>query len=201
LFLQSPPPLLLASTSPYRRALLTRLGLPFECVAPGVDETPASGERAAALVTRLARAKAHAVARDRPQAWVIGSDQAAVLGSEAEERILGKPGSAERCRAQLAACSGRAVRFLTAVSLTCESQRKQLEFLDVTTVRYRTLDADSIARYVERDRPEDCAGGVRSEALGIALCEAIESTDPTALVGLPLIRLSELLRQAGFAVP
>ena len=201
MFLKSPPSLILASTSPYRRALLERLKVPFECRAPRADETPIPHERAQDLVVRLARAKAHAISKEEPRAWVIGSDQAAVLGEGSEERILGKPGTSERCREQLSACSGRTVRFLTAVCLVCERSAAQLEFLDVTRVRYRTLDEASIARYLECDRPTDCAGAMRSEGLGIALCDSIDSSDPTALIGLPLIRLASLLRQAGYAVP
>jgi septum formation protein len=192
---------LLASTSPYRRALLSRLGIPFECIAPDTDETPQPRERADALVSRLARAKAHSVGVRHPDAWIIGSDQAAVLGEGDTETILGKPGTIERGREQLAACSGRTVRYLTAVCLRREHPQVQLEFVDVTRVRYRALEMPEIERYLERDRPTDCAGGMRSEGLGVALCESIESSDPTALIGLPLIRLTALLREAGFELP
>ncbi len=199
MFLQTPPALILASTSPYRRALLERLGLSFECRAPGVDEAPHGGETGEALVQRLALAKARAVAAQRPDAWVIGSDQAAVLGAAPHERLFGKPGSRERAVECLQASSGRTLRYLTAVALVRGSECHQM--IDVTRVRFRTLDADSIERYLERDAPFDCAGAFKSEALGISLCEAIESADPTALIGLPLIGVAALLRAAGYPVP
>lgn len=201
MFLQTPPALVLASTSLYRRTLLERLGVPFECQAPGIDEQPHEGEPPAALVRRLALAKASAVAARRPDAWVIGSDQIAVLGEPGAELILGKPGSPARAIEQLRACSGHTVRYLTAVALVRARDDARSEFLDTTHVRFRSLDEATIARYVQRESPLDCAGAFKSEALGIALCAAIETSDPTALVGLPLIELSERLRRAGFAVP
>jgi septum formation protein len=200
LFLKSPPALILASTSAYRRALLERLGLPFRTLSPGVDETPRPGEPAHSLVSRLALAKANAVAAAEPAAWVIGSDQAAIRDGE-PDRILGKPGSVERCIAQLEASSGRVVEFLTAVAVVRHSDGATHQFLDSTRVRFRALDRETIERYVTRESPLDCAGGFRSEGLGIALFEAIESVDPTALVGLPLIRLAATLREVGFAAP
>lgn len=205
MFLQKPAhaagALVLASTSLYRRILLERLGIPFTCHAPRVDEQPGAGEEAVALVRRLALAKAEAAAAHHPDAWVIGSDQAAVLGEPGAEIILGKPGERERAIEQLRACAGRTVRYLTAVALVRARAGARSEFLDITRVRFRPLDAATIVRYVERESPLDCAGAFKSEALGIALCEAIETTDPTALVGLPLIALSEQLRRAGFSVP
>ncbi len=187
--------LLLASTSRYRRELLQRLGLPFECLHPEADETPRADEAVAAMTQRLASAKAEAVARQHRQAWVIGSDQAAELDGQP----LGKPGDAAHAEAQLAAMSGRAVRFHTAVCLchdtTCYTAT------DLTTVRMRRLDAASIRRYIAREQPFDCAGSFKSEGLGIGLFDAIESTDPTALIGLPLIATARLLREAGFEVP
>lgn len=191
------PALVLASTSPHRRRLLERFALPFECVAPGVDETRLPGEPALTLAVRLARAKALTVSRSRPGEVVIGSDQVAVRGEE----LLGKPGDAERCRIQLAASSGRRVEFLTAVCVTGDGGSNCQEHVDRTVVRFRELGAVEIARYVERDRPWDCAGGFKGESLGIALCEHIETVDPTALTGLPLIWLAGVLRSCGYAVP
>lgn len=191
------PRLILASTSAYRRALLERLGLPFDTARPDVDETPLSDETPQALAVRLARAKAEAVLDPgQPDLWVIGSDQVAEL----DEEPLGKPGSTARAEAQLRAMSGREVRFLTAVCLAGPGGRR-LEALDVTTVHFRPLSNGEIARYVDRERPLDCAGSFKSEGLGITLFEAIENRDPTALVGLPLIATARLLREAGFVAP
>jgi septum formation protein len=188
----SPPRLLLASTSRYRRSLLERLRLPFVAEDPAVDETPLPGEAPAALATRLASAKAIAVARRHPAAVVIGADQVA----ECDGAVLGKPGTAERARAQLAGASGRTVSFHTAVALERPGGPGG-RHLDVTRVRFRTLGAEEIARYVALDEPLDCAASFRSEGLGIALFETVESRDPTALVGLPLIWLAAALRAAG----
>lgn len=202
MFLKSPPSLILASTSRYRRGLLERLGVPFSCVAPGVDEASQPNETGLALVTRLARAKATAVALHHPQAWVIGSDQVAVRSeAHGKEAILGKPGSPARCIRQLEDCSGKTLSFITAVAVVKQESGEHREFVDTTRVRYRTLDRATIERYVEREQPLDCAGGFKSEALGITLCESIDSADPTGLIGLPLIRLSALLREAGFELP
>jgi septum formation protein len=202
LFLKSPPPLILASTSRYRRALLERLGVAFSSIAPGVDEAALPGEYGAALVARLARAKAAAVASQHPQAWVIGSDQVAVLApAGGQEVILGKPGTAARCIQQLQQCSGQSLSFITGVSVLQQESGQRFEFIDTTRVRYRSLDLKTIERYVEREQPLDCAGGFKSEALGITLCDSIESVDPTGLIGLPLIRLAALLREAGFELP
>ena len=202
MFLKSPPPLILASTSRYRRALLERLGVPFSCVAPGVDEASLPGETGAALVARLARAKAAAVASQQPQAWVIGSDQVAVLARPGgKEMILGKPGTAQRCIQQLQECSGQTLSFITGVAVLQQESGQCREFIDTTRVRYRTLDSSTIERYVEREQPLDCAGGFKSEALGITLCESIDSVDPTGLIGLPLIRVAAVLREAGYELP
>lgn len=190
------PRLLLASTSPYRRELLSRLRLPFEVARPDVDETPRDGEAPPALAARLAQAKAVAIAGRERDAWAIGSDQVAELGA----RPLGKPGGRDAAIAQLAAMSGRAVAFHTAVALA-HGDGRILAASDTTMVRLRVLSDDEIARYVDAERPFDCAGSFKSEGLGIALFEAIESQDPTALVGLPLIATARLLRQAGFALP
>lgn len=191
----APPRLILASTSAYRRDLLGRLGQPFSCEAPGVDEAHRPGEAPLDLAVRLARLKAEAVAARHPGAIVVGSDQVAVLG----DRVLGKPGTVERCVAQLEASSGREVEFLTAVHVVHGAAAES--HVDRTVVRFRTLDRAEILRYVEADRPLDCAGGFKAESLGIALFEAIESRDPTGLTGLPLAWLSGALRRAGIPVP
>ena len=202
MFLKSPPELILASTSSYRRALLARVYESFECEAPGVDETRREHEGALALVARLALAKARAVAARRPEAWVIGSDQAAVLESgDGEERVMGKPGTAERCAETLRSCSGATVAYCTAVAVVRASDAGAFEFVDMTRVKFRELDEATIARYIARESPLDCAGGFKSEGLGISLCEAIESEDPSALIGLPLIRLCAVLRRVGYRIP
>jgi len=200
LFLKSPPPLILASTSRYRKELLGRLGLSFSCIAPGVDEAAHPGEAPLALVARLAQAKAAAVAVQQVNAWVIGSDQIAVLGASGTE-TLGKPGTEARCLEQLRNCSGRTVEFLTAVAVMRRQDNALIEFIDTTRVTFRILDQSTIERYVAKERPLDCAGGFKSEGLGISLCESIDSADPSALIGLPLIRLSAALRSAGFDIP
>ncbi|MCD7097533.1 Maf family nucleotide pyrophosphatase [Stenotrophomonas sp. MMGLT7] len=189
------PPLILASTSPYRRELLQRLRLTFSCSKPHVDESPLPGEAPRALAARLATAKAAAVAVQAADAWVIGSDQVAEL----DGRPLGKPGTRAAAIAQLEAMSGRSVVFHTAACLMRHG--RALAAADVTTVRLRPLDRNEIERYIDAESPLDCAGSFKCEGLGIALFEAIESRDPTALVGLPLIALSGLLREAGFILP
>jgi septum formation protein len=202
LFLKSPQSLILASTSIYRRALLARVRIPFECIAPGVDETRQAAEDAHALTTRLARAKADAVAMQHPDAWVIGSDQAAVLlDGPRKDHIVGKPGSVRSCVEQLTACSGRTLAFVTAVAVTRHRDGSVTEFVDTSRVIFRDLDQATIERYVALESPLDCAGGFKSEGLGITLCDAIDSSDPTALVGLPLIRLCAVLRGVGFDLP
>jgi septum formation protein len=189
--------LILASTSPYRRQLLARLGLAFDCVAPGADETRLPGEPAADMAVRLARLKAEAVAARHPGAIVIGSDQVALRGTD----VLGKPGTVEKCREQLRQSSGREVVFLTAVHVIDGATGRAESHVDRTTVRFRVLADDEIERYVERDQPLDCAGGFKAEALGIALFERIESVDPTGLTGLPLSWLCGALRRARVPVP
>jgi septum formation protein len=190
------PRLILASTSPYRRELLARLRLPFDVARPEVDETPLPGEAPRALANRLAAAKALAITAHGSDAWVIGSDQVAAMGDAA----LGKPGTREIAQTQLAAMSGRSVDFLTAVCVA-HSDGRHFEALDVTTVRFRDLAPEAIARYIDAEAPYDCAGSFKSEGLGIVLFESIESTDPTGLIGLPLIATANLLRQAGFVLP
>lgn len=193
--LKAQPPLLLASSSHYRAELLARLRLPFAAEAPDIDETPRVGESAEALVARLAQAKAAALRARHPQAWIIGSDQAAVIDTD----IIGKPGSREGAIRQLTAASGRDVRFLTAVSLSTPAGVHGA--LDVTTVRFRTLDRETIERYVDIEPAWDCAGSFKCEGYGITLFEAVDSCDPTALIGLPLISLCRLLREADYPLP
>ena len=192
-----PSPLILASTSRYRRELLARLALPFETAAPDVDETPRAGEAPRELALRLALEKAQAVAARKPQAIVIGSDQVADLHGQP----LGKPGTHERAAAQLARMSGQTVLFHTAVAVVQASRGFAQSSLATVTVRFRTLDAATIERYLLAEQPYDCAGSAKSEGLGIALLQAIESDDPTALIGLPLIRTAQLLRAAGLTLP
>jgi septum formation protein len=187
------PRLILASTSRYRRELLQRLRLPFEVVAPRVDETARPGEAPAALAARLALSKAEAVASRHPDAIVIGSDQVADLDGEA----IGKPLDHECARRQLGRMSGRTVTFQTAVSVVRRETGFASTLLAPVRVSFRELDAAQIEYYLRAEQPYDCAGSARSEALGIALLSSIESDDPTTLVGLPLIRTCALLREAG----
>jgi septum formation protein len=188
-------PLILASTSPYRRALLERLGVPFEVVRPASGEEYLARETPRDRALRLSGAKAKAVALKRPDAVIIGSDQVAALGS----RVLDKPGDAATTRAQLAMLSGNTARFHTGCAVVANGER--LIHLDTTSVAFRPLTTEEIDRYVERERPFDCAGGFKAEALGITLFESIETRDPTALIGLPLIWLASALRSVGYALP
>lgn len=189
----APLSLILGSSSRYRGELLSRLRLAFDVQTPDVDETPAPREAPAALASRLALAKALDVSRRFPQAIVIGSDQVADLNGSP----LGKPGTHERAVAQLRAMSGQTVVFQTAVAVVHAAAGFSGQALVPVTVRFRHLSDHEIEQYLQAERPYDCAGSAKSEGLGIALLEAIESNDPTALVGLPLIRTCELLRQAG----
>jgi septum formation protein len=202
LFLKSPARLILASGSAYRAELLARLRVPFTTERPDADETPRPGESPSVLATRLAHTKARLVAERSPEAWVIGSDQVAVLPDDrGHGRLLGKPGTASACAAQLRDCAGRSVAFLTAVAVLRHADAAAFEFLDTTRVQFRKLDAATIERYVAAESPLDCAGGFKCEGLGISLLESIHGTDPTALIGLPLIRLAAVLRDVGFEVP
>jgi septum formation protein len=187
------PPLILASTSRYRRELLSRLRLPFEVQSPEVDETALPDETPMALAQRLALAKARAVAVLRPEAVVIGSDQVADLDGQA----LGKPHTHERAVQQLRRMRGRRVLFHTAVALVRQGTGFEQSALCSVAVSFRDLADDEIEHYLRAEEPYDCAGSAKCETLGIALLSAIDSDDPTALVGLPLIRTSELLRRAG----
>ena len=189
-------PLMLGSTSRYRQALLSRLRLPFQAEAPNVDETPQPDEAPAALARRLALAKAHEVAARFPHAVVIGTDQVADLNGEP----LGKPGNHERAVAQLRRMRGQTVVFQTAVAVVCQATGfSQCELAQVRVV-FRSLSDEQIERYLQAEKPYDCAGSAKSEGLGIALLERIDNDDPTALVGLPLIRTCHLLSAAGVAI-
>ena len=190
-------PLILASTSAYRRMLLERFGLPFETVRPEVPEDHIAGENPSERALRLAVAKAEAVAARHPGAVVIGSDQVAAAG----HKVLDKPGDGATCRSQLATLSGTDARFYTGCAVIGPSGSVRLVHVDTTTVFFRSLTGKEIERYVEREKPFDCAGGFKVEALGITLFESVESKDPTALIGLPLIWLACALRRAGFALP
>ena len=190
-------PLILASTSRYRAALLERFGLRFNTASPAVDEAELPGESPRARAARLSDAKAQEVAARCPEAVIIGGDQVAALG----ERILRKPGNAANCRDQLRLLSGSAAEFHTACTVRCVAAGVEITHLDTTTVMFRTLADAEIDRYVEREQPYDCAGGFKAEALGITLFERMQSEDPTAIVGLPLIWLAGALRTAGYTVP
>jgi len=186
-------PVILASTSRYRRELLTRLRLPFEVQSPEVDETPLPGETPHALAIRLALEKADAVAARFPEAVVIGSDQVADLGGEA----LGKPGDHQRATAQLRRMRGQTLIFQTAVAVVCKATGFVQRDIAPVRVVFRDLSDAAIEQYLKAEQPYDCAGSAKSEGLGIALLDAIDSDDPTALVGLPLIRTCRMLRAAG----
>ena len=189
------PSLILASTSAYRRELLARLRIPFEVVSPKVDETPLTGESTLDLALRLAHAKATAVAKEHPHTWVIGSDQVADLCGAA----IGKPGNFERALTQLQLMRGQTVTFHTALCLMKGDTQTTLNI--PTEVTFRKLSDDVLESYLRTEEPYDCAGSAKSEGLGITLLESIKSDDPTALIGLPLIALSGLLRDAGFVIP
>ena len=190
------PPLVLASTSPYRRELLIRLGLPFVAVAPVADEAPLAGEAPRETALRLAEAKARSVAATHPGALIIGSDQVA----DCDGTPVGKPGDFDGAVAMLTTLSGKTVVFHTGVALLeAATGQCRRALVDVRST-FRTLGRADIEAYLRRETPYDCAGAVKAEGLGIVLFESIESDDPTALIGLPLIRLTSLLRDAGVAV-
>ncbi len=189
--------IVLASTSAYRRELLQRFGLPFETARPDIDESPLPDESPAATAERLAEQKARAVAAAHPDALIIGSDQVAHMG----ETRFDKPGTVERAVTQLQTMSGRTVIFHTALALlNTRSGRIQVDAVP-TQVRFRTLSDEEIIRYVDKERPLDCAGSAKSEGLGITLLEALSGDDPNALVGLPLIALARMLRNEGVSLP
>ena len=190
-------PLLLASSSPYRRELLQRLRLPFTWSSPNIDEARQGDETAAELVRRLARLKAQALAEHHPQHLIIGSDQVAVLG----ERILGKPHSAERACKQLLAASGQSVTFLTGLALlNSATGHCQVDCIPFT-VTLRELDRQRVERYVQTEQPLDCAGSFKAEGLGVSLFQSTHGSDATSLIGLPLIRLVDMLLKEGVQVP
>ena len=188
-----PRPLILASSSPYRRALLERLRLPFECAAPHTNEEALPGEQPSELARRLAEQKARALANEHPRALIIGSDQVA----ECNGRTLGKPGDHERAAAQLRFCSGRPVRFHTGISLLDAASGNQRTEVELFTVHFRQLSDGQIRRYVELEKPFDCAGSFKAEDLGIVLFEKMEGSDFSSVIGLPLIRLVDLLLEFG----
>ena len=185
--------LVLASSSRYRRELLQRFGLAFEVDAPEIDESPLPGERPSQLVRRLALAKARTVAKRWPAAAIVGSDQAAAHG----ERILGKPASVERAVEGLKTLAGSQVTFFTGLAVLAGASGEAETHVDVTTAHFRAASEQEIRRYVELDRPLDCAGGIRFEGLGPTLLTKVETEDPSAAIGLPLIKLAELLRRQG----
>ena len=192
-------PLILASTSPYRRQQLATLGIPFVCQAPHCDETPLLGEDAATLVQRLAWQKAQSVSKhhDHTQAWVIGSDQVAMV----DNTILGKPGNTNNAIKQLQQCAGRCVTFYTGLAVVhADSGFSHIEVVPYR-VYFRDLSLPEIERYVEKEQPLQCAGSFKSEGLGISLFKHLEGEDPNALIGLPLIALCRILREAGWALP
>jgi septum formation protein len=192
------PPIILASTSPHRRLLLERLGLPFVSMAPGVPETALPGEAPAARALRLARDKAAAIASQHPAAIVIGSDQVASLGDVRAALVLHKPGDRTTCRGQLAAMSGQVARFDTAVVL--RHGGVELAHTEPTQVHFRELTPEQIEHYMDREPAFDCAGGFKCEGLGVTLFHSIETRDPTALVCLPLIWVCAGLRELGVRV-
>lgn len=193
----SRPRLVLASTSRYRQELLARLGLPFETTAPNVDESAAAGERPQALALRLACAKAQAAQLAFPDALIIGCDQVAAVGA----MLLGKPGTHARAVEQLTLMSGKPIAFFTALCLlNARTLRSQTAIVPVT-VHMRELGTDQIERYLRAERPYDCAGSARIEGLGITLVARLDGDDPNALIGLPLIRLCDMLRNEGVELP
>ncbi|ATU97890.1 MULTISPECIES: Maf family protein [Aeromonas] len=192
-----PTQLILASTSRYRKTLLEKLGLPFACAAPEVDESPLLGESAETLVARLAYAKANAIANQRDQGLIIGSDQVCVCDGQ----ILGKPGTVEKAVAQLMAARGRSITFYTGLCVLDAASGKAEQLVEPFTVHFRTLDETAIRRYVAAEMPLDCAGSFKCEGMGIVLFKGLEGRDPNALIGLPLIGLIELLERHGLALP
>lgn len=189
--------LILASSSPYRRQLLARLDLSFDCISPAIDETARPGEHPRDLVSRLAESKARACADGAAGALVIGSDQVASLG----EQILTKPGDFANAREQLRRCSGETVTFYTGLALLNSADNRLQQTVELTRVVFRRLQPAQIDRYLQKEQPFDCAGSFKMEGLGISLFEKIVGDDPNALIGLPLIRLVTLLAREGVEVP
>lgn len=191
------PPLVLASSSPYRRELLTRLRLPFTWSAPHIDESRRPSEDAEALVRRLSLEKAQALSTTHPQHLIIGSDQVAVLGSQ----IIGKPHTLERAREQLLAASSNSVTFLTGLTLLNSATGQQQTDCIPFTVHFRPLSEAQIMRYLAAEQPFDCAGSFKAEGLGISLFRSTEGSDSNSLIGLPLIRLVDMLQASGIDIP
>ena len=189
--------LILASSSKYRKILLDRLSIPFQCQSPEIDESPLEQETPFELVGRLATEKAASIAREHPHAVVIGSDQLAAYNGQ----IIGKPGNYAAAFKQLASFSGQVVEFLTAVSVQHSDSGFSELHVDTTRVCFRPLEDTEIDRYLEKEKPFDCAGAFKAESLGIVLFERMLSEDPTAIIGLPLIRTAAMLRRAGLALP
>ena len=189
--------LILASSSKYRKLLLQRFGLPFDCYSPEIDETERADESPSDLVSRLALKKAQAISESYPQSVVIGSDQLAVF----DRKVIGKPGSYQAALEQLMSFSGQVVEFLTAVSVVCVQSGFTEQHTDRTQVCFRDLQNEEVERYLLKEKPFDCAGAFKAESLGIVLFERIASEDPTALIGLPLIRTAAMLRRAGLQLP
>lgn len=192
----SHPPLILASSSPYRREVLSRLGVEFGSVSPDIDESRRDGESPGELVRRLAEEKAGAIAASHPRALIIGSDQVATLGNQ----VLGKPGSHEQAVEQLKMASGKRVTFLTGLCLlNSESGRRQVN-CEAFHVEFRDLTPDEIEQYLRKEQPYNCAGSFKSEGLGICLFKRLQGDDPASLIGLPLIQLVDMLRNEGLDV-
>ncbi len=189
--------LILASTSVFRKSVLEKLQLPFTCQAPKTDETPRGGEPAEALVQRLAQHKAQSIGDDNPNTLIIGSDQVAVLNG----RIIGKPLNHQRATAQLRASSGQSITFYTGLCLYNTATDHSETLCDLFRVHFRVLNDAQIERYLVREQPYQCAGSFKSEGLGISLFNKLEGDDPNTLVGLPLIRLVELLQRQGIEIP
>ena len=189
--------LILASSSKYRKLLLQRFGLPFDCYSPEIDETERADESPSDLVSRLALKKAQAISESYPQSVVIGSDQLAVF----DRKAIGKPGTYQAALEQLMSFSGQVVEFLTAVSVVCVQSGFTEQYTDRTQVCFRDLQNEEVERYLLKEKPFDCAGAFKAESLGIVLFERIASEDPTALIGLPLISTAAMLRRAGLQLP
>jgi septum formation protein len=192
-----PARLILASSSKYRKLQLQRFGISFDCEAPQIDETALNNESPHELVGRLALKKAEAVSRQYPQSVVIGSDQIALFDGQ----IIGKPGNHQTALKQLKSFSGQVVEFLTSVSVLCRESGFSEQYTDCTRVCFRSLQDEEIERYLQQEKPYDCAGAFKAESLGIVLFDRIISEDPTALIGLPLIRTAAMLRSAGLPLP
>jgi septum formation protein len=188
--------IILASTSPYRKRLLERLGVAFHCLPPDIDESPLHGEPPQAMARRLAQAKAQAIADIHPKSLVIGSDQVASL----DGGVMGKPGNHEAAAAQLRASSGREVKFYTGLALVCSERQLQRTHVELFSAHFRSLTEQQINDYLQREQPFDCAGSFKVEGLGIALFTGLQGNDPSSLEGLPLIALVALLEEAGVQV-